>query len=1407
MRFPLTLLAPLSWSLVALLAVCAPATVSAQEPTPVDGEYVLTLGPTTFVETDTDLFVDISVSVDAVNDDSGAGYRPALLCLSVALSYVGATASDADVWLASGSSTVDRVSVLSLAVEVDAQGGGSSLFRGLVIAGDDLVEPTEFFDLQVGGSGRVAVGHACPPPVFPLRLPVHSHSFTISDDDSGDEPPVEGEYLLTFAPTTLVETDTTLFVNITVDANAVNADSGGRYADGLLCYSVRVSYVGTTASDADVWLASGSSTADRVSVLSLVVELDAQGGGSGLLRGLVVAGDNIVEPTEFFDLEVGDPARVPLGQVCGAPTPSLPLPVRSHQFTISDDDSHPLPITSGPALTLLESDDDYVAVVSVTLPEPSDGVTCLPYVVSFVGGTASELDLVLVTAVDDFTPRGSGWFLFRDRTVVGLTENLLVVGDDLVEGDETLVLRFFAAQRLESNFGHCEPAGLPIFEQDVLIVDDDAPAGISGVAVDSVVAGLVFEGDPGDGLVPVHVTVTFTTVVRAPVVLLYGSLERGTASDRDVVFIDEGRLTVSPGVFAARVLVAHIIPDDLPEGNETFLAWVQVQGFPSTRTDVEIVIGNDDLAGDDLLTVRLVGLGGLEIPEGDPVRHRGLDPSSPCLTDWHCIPIELGLTDRVSEDVTYELNIVAGTAHPHEDYVPLERVRLVHHEGHLRTYDLSAPLRLEVRRDFIVESPETFYLVVHQVIAGGDTPLLSWLEQITIVDDDGLIIDDGSALWFGTGADSFTCPSPSSRLFPLREPSPVAEIGFHRLTLVMRQAGAGGAEGGASIVCSSADVGKPVDYHYELQSDSGLVGSDVALVGSTGGDTIRFLNGVATLDVFVFSDALLEPAETLILQLSSGAAPAVSYTIVVADYETTHELAAGQLASAARYGRFLATEAADALADRFSCAASAACAAAGYQNDSPLWPARPALSSGPAILSRLLSGVAAAGLVSGSFQPPLSDSAGIGGASPLLRSASFGAPAPAPLQPFRVLGSALDGARFQGDPGRWLGSRRFSGGPSGPPVWSFWGRTGYTEGLDRGATGRSLRTSMLSFTAGLDRTVGLLRLGWLQSYVLGVDEVALHESARPFAADLPERSTSWRMMGPYVGVVPSPRLRFWASPLWISGAPKGALDLDASSLSMTALVGGASVSLVRSLPLVVDLEGDFFTVAVGSAGLPAALDLDLPDASAHRRRIALRFGIPLGDPQLGSSRVTLRVARRWDSGTDLDWVWGGVRPYADWVGAGLVSATDVLADYHYRRNQSSLAVSITAGLQFEGEEPLYPPASGKHTVSSLSRRLRVGAALSWGNSGNGVGWLASVRPAFGRPSLGLPAWWDTVSFGRSATLPSVPLLDGEVGYVFRDRSRLMVSAQRVFGASYGSSSDPGRGRALLAALLRFVRSW
>ena len=934
------------------------------------------------------------------------------------------------------------------------------------------------------------------------------------------------------------------------------------------------------------------------------------------------------------------------------------------------------------------------------------------------------------------------------------------------------------------------------------------PPVIDTVDIDSAVDGIVFEGDPGDPPTPVYLLVTFSAVLTEALDLVYGSFPTGSANRRDIEFVSEDRSTVAPGVFGARVLVAHTVPDDLPEGAETFAAWVQVEGFPSTRTVVTVTVGNDDVVGDQLLGVRLVGYDGLSLPEGDPGFSRGRVNSDACRSDWHCVPVELSLSERQAEDVTYELNLLAGTADPHLDYVPLERVRLEHREGHLRTFDVSAPLRIEIRRDFVVEASETFYLVVHQVVAGGDVPMLSWFEQITIVDDDGFAVDDAAApeLWFGTGLDAPTCPVPSSRLFPLREPSPDAGLAVHRLTLVLREFESE-ASAGADVTCAPADPGKPVDFHYDLLSDSGQVGTDVALVGSKAGDHVRFLNGVANVDVFVFSDALLEPVETVVLQLYSGAGPAVAYTLVVADYETTHELAASQLASAARYGRLLAAEASDALADRFSCAAADLCSGPPRDGSAALWPRRPAPSSGPMLFQRFLNGLASAGLASSSagVVPGLPRSAAA--ASPLA-FASAAEPAPL-LHPLRALGPALEGARFQGDPGRWLGGRRFGDSGSGPSPWAFWARAGYAEAFDQGSTGRSLRTSLLSFTGGLDRRVGRLRVGWLHSYVVGMDEVAVHESARPFVPDLPSRSTSWHMTGPYIGALPLPRLRLWLAPLWMIGSAADSsflqpLSADAGSLSMRSVVGGGSVSLVQSAPFALDLEADFFSVAVGGAASLPVPDLELPRGAADRRRLAFRFGLPLGNPSTSRSRLTLRVARRWDSGTDLDWVWGGVRPYAGWVGAGAVSATDLVADYRHRRRGSSLSLAVTAGFQFEAETPYYPPAVGEHDVSPLSRRLRLAAVVGWGDAGRPAGWTARLRPAYGRPSVGLPGWWDSASFGRVAALPSVPLLDGEVGYVFPDRSRLVLAAQRAFGTPYRVPSGDG---SLLSALLRFVRSW
>ena len=132
--------------------------------------------------------------------------------------------------------------------------------------------------------------------------------------------------------------------------------------------------------------------------------------------------------------------------------------------------------------------------------------------------------------------------------------------------------------------------------------------------------------------------------------------------------------------------------------------------------------------------------------------------------------MSLSLTGgRLSEDVTYRVHTVPGSARPGEDYRFEEGIEVVLEEGHLRAFDLENPLRIEVRRDWFVEAPrEDFYLVVH-MLAGAETPLVSWFERIEIVDDDR-IGGEGGALWFGAAHEETLCPA-GSRRFDLVEPA------------------------------------------------------------------------------------------------------------------------------------------------------------------------------------------------------------------------------------------------------------------------------------------------------------------------------------------------------------------------------------------------------------------------------------------------------------------------------------------------------------------------------------------------------------------------------------------------------------------------------------------------------------
>ena len=1109
---------------------------------------------------------------------------------------------------------------------------------------------------------------------------------------------------------------------------------------------------------------------------------------------------------------------------------------------------------------VLETDIDFVTILSATLRDTQAvEPLCYPYVVGYGESSASPADVWLVRSVGDHARVPNGTFIIRPDAGggrIGVSTNLLIAGDQIVEPVEIVYLYVYAPVPVGVGVRDCSPVGDPTLKLRIELFDDDAPLSISDLAVRSSIDGAVFEGDAGDPPTPVVLTATFTAYTTEPVTLVFGSMQRGTALPSDVDFIDRDTIVVSVGQLAVDLLVAHVIPDNRVEGADTFLAWVQLLGYPSTRIEIVITIANDDITGDQILTVEFVGFEGLAVEEGDPAFTRLSGDTDPCRTDWRCIPFRLTLDGRQPKDVVYEFNILGGTAVPHEDYAPLDGVRLTLREGHLSALDINDPLRLEIRRDYVAEPDEDFYVVVHQLAAGG-APLLSWFEQIVILDDDAPI--EGGSTWFGTRADYSSCPTPSARSFLVEEPPATGVAVSWPLTLVMRAPAATGLatpgvaapgddEGPAA--CNPVGSAKPVDYYFELSSDTARLGVDVALAGSSRGNLVRFIDGEANLEILVFGDGSMEPLESLNLQLYSGQGPVAAYTILISDFETRYEQVTAQMATYARLGRAFASEVADVLAERFSCAGSAACVSGAPGASRQLWP-EPTVSRSvvPAMaLRRLTSALVPAHALAGDLLSPSAfpvsagtyPSAGpassYGSLSPSGggMGSAFGAPAFTPLDRLALLGRAVDGVRFQGDPGRWLGTRNIAVTPDSEPAWSAWGRVGFAEAIDAGSTGRSLRTSILSMTGGIDRAAGPLRIGWLHSRLYATDDVDYHwRAAEVLPGDTQPRSTAWQMTGPYIGVVPVRRLRFWVAPGWIWGRdpaqaggaalpgaqgaggadplallanlaeshdiPLGSLypsltGIGGSAVSMRFLVAGGSLSLLATGPMAVDLEGDFFDVGGVSAG-----GVSNPLVYAQRRRLALRIALPLGAPEAGRSRLSLRAARRWDSGTDLDWVWGGISPIRDWVGAGYVAATDLMADYRLQAPRAAFSLVLTAGVQFDGELPVYPGEDGRE--SPQSSRARMAATMKWGASGTTSGWSMSLRPRYGHAGVSLPGWWDAGALGGMGRINPVPMFDAEVAYAFANRARLSVGTQTVFDDRMVA------GAARTLGVFRFSRGW
>ena len=290
-------------------------------------------------------------------------------------------------------------------------------------------------------------------------------------------------------------------------------------------------------------------------------------------------------------------------------------------------------------------------------------------------------------------------------------------------------------------------------------------------------------------------------------------------------------------------------------------------------------------------------------------------------------------------------------------------------------------------------------------------PLLSWFQRIEIVDDDR-VGDGDSPLWFGAAHEELSCPAGTGR-FDLSEPAGGGVTAF-QIDLVIAERLEATRSGDESPACAIGAGKSVTEYRYELRSGSALVGADVLLPGE---GVVRFVAGRGDVSVSIAGDGAFEPLEEFALVLLGGTGPVASFTVVVHDIDSALEQGSAATAAAVRAGRLLASEVSDVLADRFSCAASAASARTGI-DPAPLWPGG---ASGPspgrrvrpsALLGRLA-------LMAGAAAGPRTGAAGA-----LSEAAAPGyAAGPRSVFPsgrLDAVGRILDGMRYQGDPGRWM---------------------------------------------------------------------------------------------------------------------------------------------------------------------------------------------------------------------------------------------------------------------------------------------------------------------------------------------------------------------------------------------------
>ncbi|MCY4637349.1 MAG: hypothetical protein OXG04_23095 [Acidobacteria bacterium] len=1288
------------------------------------------ISPTEFtvVETDVDAPAALALTFAAAADSD--------YCFAFELAYGRSTAGAVDAWVGSGRSA--RGSFVLRAGLTEA------VLRDVIIAGDDEVEETETLYIDVYERRRGSSCSAGGPVTAVLTV-------TIEDDDQDSSGISPTEF-------TVVETD--------ADAPAALALTFAQAADADYCFAFELAYGRSTAGAADAWVGSGRSAGGSFVLPAGLTEI--------VVRDVIVAGDNIAEGSETLYIDVYDRQR---GSSCGAGGTVVAVLT----VTITDDDQ-------GGAIEF--------TLTPLVVEEPVRRRQAVVFDLVQSGGPASssfsvEWSTVVGTAqTDGSTPdyEPAGGRLTFDSGITRRYISIVLLGDLVREPDETFFVSVRSVRsadvsvvseaRFEITITESERECLSVPEE--VQVSEGSSGARSGVVVPVQVGCLIGER---------RTVMVSASEAGGP------NAARGSPPNQDFEPVRGVAHVVPAGVFEVEVPVTVVLGDNRPEpASEFFSVSVELvsdSGSAGLRGSMTVVILDDEVYFDEIVTLETP----TQLPEGDPPfgADCGAHPYRP-LPDACArgVPLLLRLNERFSQDLEFELYTLAETARADVDYQSIRGRRLVVREGHLVSFDVHEPLQLRVVPDLLPEPEEALSLFLYGRYPGNSVPAFAQRIRIVIEDDDELA-DGTDVPWFGP--DGELCGDGDSVL-AVQEPSVTDGLALLRVDLAyrVRRRSEGEAPSGQVAEVLSCDL--PAAAAVEVRVD--LVSPGLSNAGDAGVDVVLpdhsrrlvFYRGQpAPIELFVRGDGLAEGREELDLLLSTGQGGHTRLRVVVEDFEATVEAARGRAASLVRAGRLLGAAVTDAVAARFSCAGSSACA--------------PFEESGDALFPQRLAGALRA------FWPMqvpggAPGGAGAGCVGPACPGLGTG-PAHVPGSLERA-GRLVEALAFQGDPQRWF----FGGAPRARSAWSLWMRGSAQTDRDATAGGSALETGLVTALTGVDRMVGRLRIGGVYGWSFG--SYSRQHAAGSFAQDVTDVPLRWHLVAPYVGFVPTDRARFWASVgagwggsrLPVADGPERSQAADpepsvavlhygrsGASQGLRLYAGGGSFSLGSVGAFEFDLEGDLFRVRVvhGGAGVIA-------DASpASRLRVGVRAGTRLGGVG-SSSYVSFAVARRWDAGADIDWVRGV-------AGGGAAGATDAAVDYRFRRPRSRLAWTATVQTQVAGGASGSGLVDGGGSAPERSvRRMTASGGLRWGSSETGRGWSLALRPGYGLASLRRSAWWDAaVLGGMGASFPSVvPTLDAEVGYGFVGGGQAVVT----LGQGFSAADRSGRG---VSVGVRFDRGW